>query len=115
MNTVTVSFRIPSSVHIALKREAERDRRSLNFVVVETLRSTQPVHGYVWCDVHGCVHNDSTDPYDEGSASCTPEDHAALFSRTDGDVRADLHATIRRLQKNRTIEHKPTKRAKEKR
>jgi len=37
MTTVTVSFRIPASVHAALKREAERQDRSLNKIVVMAL------------------------------------------------------------------------------
>jgi len=74
---------LPASVHAALKREAERQDRSLNKIVVMALSATQPIEGELWCDVHGCVHDDSTDPYEEGEVTCTPDDHRGLFMRAD--------------------------------
>lgn len=29
------------------------------------------VEGYVWCDAHGCVHEDTTNPYDCEDDLCT--------------------------------------------
>lgn len=46
------------------------------------LRNTEidiEVEGYVWCDKHGCVHEDSTDPYGTGTADCWRVDHRTLY------------------------------------
>jgi len=32
-----------------------------------------PVEGYVWCDTHGDVHEDTLDPYEYGYPSCLTE------------------------------------------
>lgn len=61
--TVTVSFRIPADVHAALKREAERDRRSLNFVVVEALKRHASRKMTCTQDKNCLAH-----PYDDGSS-----------------------------------------------
>jgi hypothetical protein len=65
-DTIKSQVRYPRALHAALKREAERDARSLNSVVLKALR----------------VFVDTLEPAD----------------------RADLNTTIKRLQKNRTVE-----------
>jgi hypothetical protein len=32
--------------------------------------SVKKVAGYVWCDTHSCIHEDSTDPYGMGEPDC---------------------------------------------
>ncbi len=35
--------------------------------------------GTVWCNKHGCFHDDDTDPYDTGSDECEPHNHRRVF------------------------------------
>lgn len=48
--------------------------------------SLERVDGEVYCDVHGCVHGETTDPYDYGYAEsgetpeCGPVDWRVLWS-----------------------------------
>jgi len=45
----------------------------------------QKIEGEVWCDVHGCIHEKTTDPYDYGYAvtgqepECQPSDWRRLW------------------------------------
>jgi hypothetical protein len=48
----------------------------------------KPVKGYVWCDRHGEIHEDSLDPYAYGAPEegfddprCVPADHRKVYSR----------------------------------
>jgi hypothetical protein len=46
-----------------------------------------PVAGWVWCDHHGTLHEDMTDPYGSHSR-CRKLDHRAVYGfrrSTDGD------------------------------
>ncbi len=43
-------------------------------VMVVLLRLRDEVAGHVWCDVHGCVHEPTRDPYQTGAPECS-EDH----------------------------------------
>lgn len=58
--TVTVSFRIPASVHAALKREAEQTapKLSLNYVVVRALQTyvNSPMPGLDAAEDRKCDH-----------------------------------------------------------
>ncbi len=40
------------------------------------------IEGYVWCDEHGAVHEDTTDPYGYGEPDCRKVDHRAVYART---------------------------------
>jgi hypothetical protein len=50
----------------------------------------EPVEGSVWCDMHGCVHDDTTNPYDmpagSGDDICSDTDHRTLYMRKDEDI-----------------------------
>lgn len=116
-----VSFTVrnlPKPLHAALTKLAKANRRSINAEVVmaiegrvDHLHSLRPVRGYVWCDAHGGVHDDSTDPYEDGNP-CSPEDHDALFTKTEQPTDSVvLNTTIKRLRAGRSA----TKRAKGKR
>lgn len=45
------------------------------------------VTGYVWCDRHGEIHDDTLDPYDYGIAPedqpslCQPGEHVVVYAR----------------------------------
>lgn len=49
------------------------------------IRKLTEVIGYVWCDKHGGVHDDSLNPFgyiEDGKQDyCKPEDHRPLFVR----------------------------------
>lgn len=41
----------------------------------------KPIFGYVYCDRHGAIHEDTLDPYDYGpSGMCEPENHKLVFA-----------------------------------
>lgn len=46
-------------------------------------KATKEVVGYVWCDIHGGVHNDTTDPYGIGHPDCDRAEHRRLFMEPD--------------------------------
>lgn len=44
-------------------------------LIMKNARRYHTIDGYVWCDRHGCIHDDTTDPYDYGEPDCRREDH----------------------------------------
>ena len=48
------------------------------------VRRFEPMDGYVWCDIHGCIHDETHDPYDYGvsadDAECGPSDWRKLWA-----------------------------------
>lgn len=49
-------------------------------------RAVEVIDGYVWCDKHGGIHEDTLDPYAYGEPEsgfedqrCTPEDHIPVY------------------------------------
>lgn len=52
-------------------------------------QTLKKVEGYVWCNKHGVVHEDSLDPYDYGPPTqagfddprCTKQDHRSVYAR----------------------------------
>lgn len=49
---------------------------------IESLTDLQHVEGYVWCDKHGCGHEDSLNPYGD-SDYCKQTDHRDLYMEKD--------------------------------
>ena len=49
-----------------------------------TVRRFEPIDESVWCDIHGCVHDKTHDPYDCGTtpdeAECGPSDWRKLWA-----------------------------------
>ncbi len=43
------------------------------------------VDGYVWCDAHGCGHEDRNDPYDEGSEDCNKSNWRTIWMEKDDE------------------------------
>lgn len=55
---------------------------------VATRPSYERVEGVVYCHDHGCIHRDSTDPYDTGEAECRTVEHRIVYFRLrKGDIR----------------------------
>lgn len=54
-------------------------------------RKLSRLEGWVWCDRHGEVHEDTLDPYDYGAPveddeedmRCRPSEHVAVYARLD--------------------------------
>lgn len=45
--------------------------------------SYEKAEGYVWCDTHGSIHDDTTAPFGEGiSDDCVAADHRPVFIRS---------------------------------
>ena len=48
------------------------------------VRRFDPIDESVWCDIHGCVHDKTHDPYDYGTtpdeAECGPSDWRKLWA-----------------------------------
>lgn len=75
-----VSIALPAAAFEPL--EAEGDIPA-NFVQRVPLIPETIVQGYVWCDRHGCIHDDGLDPYDYGADDpdlCDPRDHSPVHS-----------------------------------
>lgn len=42
-----------------------------------------PLRSHVYCDVHGCVHERTGDPYDMGKPECKRENWRALYIKAE--------------------------------
>lgn len=63
----------------AMRKSLRRQRQAKQHARFE------PVEGYVWCDRHGEIHDDTLDPYDyDVENQCLPSDHTPVFVRAKG-------------------------------
>jgi hypothetical protein len=49
--------------------------------LIDALRAYEAVSGYVWCDEHGGIHEDTDDPYNFGRPDCAESDHMPVYVR----------------------------------
>ena len=56
----------------------------MNCKLQRMVRRFDPIDESVWCDIHGCVHDKTHDPYDYGTtpdeAECGPSDWRKLWA-----------------------------------
>lgn len=50
---------------------------------------------YVWCHVHGCVHEDNTNPFDESEPSCRWDDYNGPVDEQKSAARTELYERIK--------------------
>lgn len=50
-------------------------------IEVLTKPQMKKIEGEVWCDEHGTVHEDSTDPYRTGAKDCSKTNHRPIYVR----------------------------------
>ena len=48
---------------------------------MSTSENVDPVGGYVWCDTHGDIHEDRSDPYQDGTQCDAYAWHALYMAR----------------------------------